>query len=264
MPPCTTFPMMTSLMSSREMPARSTAALMAIAPSSGADRVESPPRNFPIGVRAAATMTGTRDVSDIGWNRSSQLPGGETHRGRLESYPRRGVPTTEPMHQLPRMASPPRNSMARAYLRVRPVFTRVLAGVDAVWSGFWLGMLDRDDFHDIDDAHYSATARYRDDAHSSRGLFEWEAHALAKHFPATGRLLLLAAGGGRETYALARLGFSVESYECNRELVTYANDFLARAAVAASVQALSRDSAPQGTQWFDGVIVGWSGYMLVT
>lgn len=153
--------------------------------------------------------------------------------------------------------------MTSAYLRLRPVFMRVLAGLDAVWSGFWLGVLDRDDFHAIDDAHYAATDRYRDDAHSARGLFDWEERALADHFPRDGRLLLLAAGGGRESCALERRGFEVEGHECNPELVQYANEFLARAGVASKVRLLARDEAPAGDEIFDGIIVGWSGYMLI-
>jgi hypothetical protein len=43
------------------MPARSTAARMAIAPSSTADSELSAPRNFPTGVRAALTMTTSRE-----------------------------------------------------------------------------------------------------------------------------------------------------------------------------------------------------------
>ena len=153
--------------------------------------------------------------------------------------------------------------MTTAYLRLRPLFTRVLAGVDAVWVGFWLGVLDHDDYHAIDEAHYTATERYRDDAHTARGLFDWEARAISEHFPARGRILLLAAGGGRESYALAKRGYVVEGYECNAALVEYANTFLNREGVDAAVQLLARDTPPPGRERFDAIIIGWSGYMLV-
>src|ERR1041385_5257984 len=51
------------------MPARVTAALVATAPCSGADNGARPPRNLPIGVRAAETITGSREGSDIGGSR---------------------------------------------------------------------------------------------------------------------------------------------------------------------------------------------------
>ncbi len=56
-PAWTTFPMMTSSMSPGSMPARSTAALTAIAPSCVAGTLLNVPWNFPIGVRAAERIT---------------------------------------------------------------------------------------------------------------------------------------------------------------------------------------------------------------
>ena len=64
-PPWMTLPMMTSCTSPPSMPARSSAARMATAPSSGAETDDSPPRNLPIGVRAAETMTGMRVASGM-------------------------------------------------------------------------------------------------------------------------------------------------------------------------------------------------------
>src|ERR1043165_10049186 len=56
-------------MSSIETPERCTAARIAIAPSSGALSALRPPRNLPIGVRAAATMTGCRELMDESYPR---------------------------------------------------------------------------------------------------------------------------------------------------------------------------------------------------
>src|SRR3954464_14555945 len=57
--------MITSCTSSAGTPDRLSASRIATPPSSGALSVESAPRNLPIGVRAAPTMTGVRDLSDI-------------------------------------------------------------------------------------------------------------------------------------------------------------------------------------------------------
>ncbi|MCY1283957.1 hypothetical protein D9M70_328480 [compost metagenome] len=56
-PACSTQPMIASSTVSAGSPARSTAARIAMAPSSAAERPESSPRKPPIGVRAAPTMT---------------------------------------------------------------------------------------------------------------------------------------------------------------------------------------------------------------
>src|SRR6185312_13778833 len=57
--------MMTSWTSSADTFDRFRASRIATAPSSGALSGESAPRNLPIGVRAAPTMTGVRDLSAI-------------------------------------------------------------------------------------------------------------------------------------------------------------------------------------------------------
>ncbi len=57
-PPCTTLPTMTSSSASASTPARANASFNAIAPNSGADSVDNPPRNLPIGVLAEPRMTG--------------------------------------------------------------------------------------------------------------------------------------------------------------------------------------------------------------
>src|SRR5690606_21616820 len=59
-----TCPRITSSTSDGSMPARSTAAWIAMAPRSGAVNGARPPRNRPIGVRAALTITAVRDGSN--------------------------------------------------------------------------------------------------------------------------------------------------------------------------------------------------------
>jgi len=60
LPAWTTSPMMTSSIWAGSTPARRMASRMATAPSWGAGRGESAPSSFPMGVRAAPTITGSR------------------------------------------------------------------------------------------------------------------------------------------------------------------------------------------------------------
>src|ERR1700738_2131807 len=62
----TTLPIITSSIVSAAIPARRTASLITIAPSWGAEKLDRPPKNFPVGVRTAATITGV--CSDIAWH----------------------------------------------------------------------------------------------------------------------------------------------------------------------------------------------------
>lgn len=48
-------------------------------------------------------------------------------------------------------------------------------------------------------------------------LESWEAAVLADHLMKTGTILVLGAGGGRESFALAQRGFSVVGLDINRE-----------------------------------------------
>ncbi len=155
--------------------------------------------------------------------------------------------------------------IARSYLVLASLWRRALHLADVGFVGVWLGLLGRAGLHAVDDAVYRQRTRYRDDEYNLRGLLDWEAEVVERHFTGCRRLLLLGAGGGREAIALARMGHEVAGFECNRALVEAANRLLARegASGTASVAWLARDAAPEGSERFDGVIVGWSAYMLI-
>ncbi|HEX6057402.1 MAG TPA: class I SAM-dependent methyltransferase [Gemmatimonadaceae bacterium] len=152
---------------------------------------------------------------------------------------------------------------AALYLRALPLFRRVLAGIDAAWTGLWLGALGRDDLAAVDASFYSEWDRYRSEEHNTRGLFAWEQEALRAFFPPAGRLLVTGAGGGREVHALASRGFDVDGYECNPALVERATSLLGRDGGRGTVRLLPPDRAPASGGPYDGAIAGWSSYMLV-
>ena len=58
------------------------------------------------------------------------------------------------------------------------------------------------------DAYHPGSSRYRD------ALHPWEETVVGSHFPAPpSRVLIGAAGGGREAFALARRGYAVVAFE---------------------------------------------------
>jgi SAM-dependent methyltransferase len=153
---------------------------------------------------------------------------------------------------------------ARLYRLVQAASRQIAAAGGATHAGLWLGVLDRGDLHALDQARYAAAAAYRQDAHNLRGLFDWERRALDAHFPATGSLLVLGAGGGREVLALARLLYEVTGYECNPALLRYGRQLLVRTGCAgAELHGVARDLASPDAGCYDGVIVGWSAYALI-
>jgi hypothetical protein len=78
-----------------------------------------------------------------------------------------------------------------------------------------------DAFYDVyNDLTYSRQAIYRADTPNFRSkLFEFEERAIAEFFPPPpGPVLIGAAGGGREAFALARRGYRVVAFEPARSV----------------------------------------------
>lgn len=133
--------------------------------------------------------------------------------------------------------------------------------------GARLGMASRQGLHALDERYYSGGGAgehidYAGDAHNRSGLFGWERRMVERFFPPSGRLLVTAAGGGREVLALARMGYAVDGFEPHAGLVDAARRLLAREGVDARIAVSPRDQAPRTDARYDGVIVGWSSYTL--
>lgn len=160
--------------------------------------------------------------------------------------------------------TPPRRGI-RGFLfgAADAILRRLTAAAHALHQGFWLGLMDHRHLAGVAHRYYTRGARWRDDDWNTSGLFLWEERALARHFPASGRLLVGAAGGGREAIALARRGFRVEAFECVPELVEAARAAFARLALDVRILPAAPGAVPEGPGTFEGLIVGWSAYMHV-
>ena len=75
---------------------------------------------------------------------------------------------------------------------------------------------------------------------------------------------MLGAGGGREVLALRRLGFEVDGWDCQQELVRTANRILSEATILANrCSGVPRDICPSGGPIYSGIIIGWGLYTYV-
>lgn len=151
----------------------------------------------------------------------------------------------------------------RTYHLCRKSLAGFVTLADALLAGFWLGVLDRNVLHKIDERYYSESPIYFDDRYNLRGLTSWETEAVARHFQACRRLLLIGAGGGREVIALSRMGYRVDGAECHPGLVAYANQLLVAQGFTSQIYLVPRDGLPDTDGLYDGIIVGWSAYMLI-
>jgi hypothetical protein len=145
----------------------------------------------------------------------------------------------------------------------------------AAFKGVWLGLLSRDSLAVLDEWFYSGAngepaTRYEDyqaEAYNLSGLHDWETHAIQDHFPEQGRVLVFAAGGGRELVALHRLGYDLDGVECHPGLNEAANALLTRHDIPAAVHLGPRDGLPDeiaaNRGRYDGVVLGWAVYTLI-
>lgn len=156
-------------------------------------------------------------------------------------------------------------SLARTYLSIAGLWRRLQLAADAAFTGLWLGILDPPALEEVDEELYRTRERYHTREHNLSGLFPWEEEAVRRYFGGARRVLMVAAGGGREAIALARRGHRVEAYECNRALVAAAARVLESLPEAGTLRVdhLPRNAPLPDGPPCDGCIVGWSAYMLV-
>jgi len=135
--------------------------------------------------------------------------------------------------------------------------------LDTVFAGFWLGLMGENSLDYSDEMYYNQTNYYREDEYNQSGLFEWEKAMIEKHFSNRGTILLIAAGGGREVLALIKMGFEVDSYECNPALIEFGNRLLQKNNIESKIRYLQRNSVPGKMRKYDGIIIGWGAYSLI-
>jgi hypothetical protein len=137
------------------------------------------------------------------------------------------------------------------------------AAARIVVNGVWLGALSDDEFTALDERYYATTDLYRTEAWNQRGLFEWEKAMIDAHFPATGRVAVIACGGGREVVALLARGYDAVGYESHPDLVAYGRGLLAASGHGDRVRPVARNEFPRGDAPFDAIVVGWGAYSLI-
>jgi hypothetical protein len=132
--------------------------------------------------------------------------------------------------------------------------------LDALFDGFWLGVLGRQQLYAISGAAFDKQRIYWTDEYNRQGLWGWEQRTLESHFAECSKLLVAAAGGGREVLALRRQGLEADGFDCHPSIVRFANEFLEREGMAPDIQLAPYDGCPDYEKPHDGAIVGWGAY----
>ena len=133
-------------------------------------------------------------------------------------------------------------------------FTQLLA------EAFWMSVLSLRHVAAIDYYHYKRAKKYQGKGFNTSLFFDWEEVMVNNWFLKCKSIMVLASGGGRELYALARMGCHVEGYECNRGMVKSSAALLRSEGFNVSVAWVPPDHCPDNGIIYDGIIIGWGSY----
>ena len=136
----------------------------------------------------------------------------------------------------------------------------------AGWVGvqsLGLGFLDPEQLVRLTVRRFESSTYVVPDYNTGSGLWMWEREALRRFFPAQGRILVGAAGAGREMIALHRAGYAVEGFECAHTLAEAGQRILRDEGCSGPLIWAPACIVPTIAGHFDGAIMGWSGYMYV-
>jgi hypothetical protein len=152
--------------------------------------------------------------------------------------------------------------LERSYCRIERALRLCNA---AGWVGIQslgLGLLDPEELVRLTVERFESSS-YLDPAYIRSGLWLWEREALRRFFPTSGRILVGAAGAGREMLALHRTGYTVEGFECAHTLVDAGQAILRDEGCPGQLIWSPACTVPTMEGQFDGAIMGWSGYMYI-
>ena len=158
-------------------------------------------------------------------------------------------------------ASRRNGGVAKLALRSSEASARLMWRVKGVHDGLLLGALSADTLHRLDELYFGREDLYTDARHNRSGLFWWEQDAADRLFPDGGRVVVTAAGGGREVVALRKAGYDAVGYECNEDLRRAGCALLEESGEPPCLYPVGRDEFPAVEGRFDAGIVGWGGYM---
>jgi hypothetical protein len=159
---------------------------------------------------------------------------------------------------------------ARAVLAVDRAFAAVRDAEKALRDELLLSLTTNEERSALTVAIYDDRAVYLPGGKRHGGLFDWEVKLIAnRRFPKTGKILLGAAGGGRELHALTRIGYEVHGFEPAPQLLAGAMRSIQAPGrgkvLAGDYRALidAQHGGPLGelaAERYDAAILGWGSY----
>jgi len=153
--------------------------------------------------------------------------------------------------------------VAEFYLVVDRLFRMVHSGALAAFEGFWMGVLPDSITDQISERSYRSGFPYNSPGYLKAGLQIWEEVAIRRFFAPGSRVLVAAAGAGREMIALAEAGFEVDGFDCSRTLVAAGQRALAERGIEGKLDWAPPCGVPAISGTYGAAIIGWNGYTYI-
>jgi hypothetical protein len=156
---------------------------------------------------------------------------------------------------------PARKFRTKSFEHADRWFNRLVGLMTALHEGVWLGCLSADDLNAVTARHFDESQYFASAEHNQSGFFTWETPLLDRYFRRGSRILVAAAGAGREVLALRKAGFDADGFECSLPLVHAGEKIFDQLGESKPVTHCPPDTVPPGLPIYEGLIVGWGGYM---
>lgn len=138
------------------------------------------------------------------------------------------------------------------------LFTRLVTGAQAVHSGFWLGFLTPSQLDAATIEYYRTHNQFADPIHNLGGLSGWESSVIETHTKPGTKVLVPAAGGGREILALTDMGYLATGYDPTPALVELGRRLITETGSDATLLVSHGNELPAGLDPpYDWTLFGW-------
>jgi hypothetical protein len=151
--------------------------------------------------------------------------------------------------------------LVKVYLFIRKAIYRLSYYVEVLINSFFLGIFTKNQFKTLDEYYYKeCESEYKSIKYVENGLFDWEEKAVKDYFNKESKVLVIAAGTGRESFGLKKQGFKTLSFECNHDLREWGNKHIFK---GPEIKSLLRNEFPNTEESLCGAVIGWGSYMLM-
>jgi len=135
---------------------------------------------------------------------------------------------------------------------------RIVTSIDILNEAIWLSLLSSQKHAKIIGQNYKRDSKYSNDDRTVMGFYPWEELLVNQFVKPSSVITLIGAGGGREAYALAKKGFTVNAWEVDKKMLSYASTFFAEIDLPISYSWHQANTIP--TQKCDVFWFGWGLY----